>query len=136
MEYVLKACAVITIFYLCYKLFLQRDTFFQSNRWFLLIGLIAAFVLPFVVIPIYIEYTSIDVSNLTFENTITNSVNPGLELIDFVMIAYGLGVAFFFTRFLIQVTSLALVIIRNKKDNHGKYIYVKTHADISPFSFF
>ena len=57
MEYLLKASAVLIIFYLCYKVFLQRDTFFQSNRWFLLIGFFVALCIPYVAIPIYVEYT-------------------------------------------------------------------------------
>ena len=59
MEYSLKASAVIALFYICYKIFLQRETFFESNRWFLLIGLITAFTIPMIVIPIYVTQTSI-----------------------------------------------------------------------------
>ena len=135
MEYLLKASAVIAVFYMFYKLLLQRDTFFRCNRWFLLVGLLVSLTIPMVVIPIYIEYIPVDVSNFTFENA-TNPANSGLEMSDYVMIVYGLGVTFFFTRFLIQVTSLALVIMRHKKDKRGKYTYVKTQANISPFSFF
>ena len=135
MEYLLKASAVIAVFYMFYKLLLQRDTFFRCNRWFLLVGLLVSLTIPMVVIPIYIEYIPVDVSNFTFENA-TNPANSGLEISDYVMIVYGLGVTFFFTRFLIQVTSLALVIMRHKKDKRGKYTYVKTQANISPFSFF
>ena len=54
MEYLIKASVVVAIFYCCYNLFLQRDTFFQSNRWFFIIGLITAILIPLVVIPIYI----------------------------------------------------------------------------------
>lgn len=137
MEYLIKASAIIAVFYMVYKLLLQRDTFFQSNRWFLLAGLLVALTIPMVVIPIYIEYTPIDTSNFTFENAaIAHPVNTGLELIDYAMITYGLGVAFFFTRFIIQITSLALVILKNKKEERAKYTYVKTQTDLSPFSFF
>ena len=36
---------------LCYKLLFSKETFFESNRWFLLAGLISACILPLVVIP-------------------------------------------------------------------------------------
>ena len=66
MEILLKASAVTALFYLCYKLFLQRETFFESNRWFLLSGLVLSVCVPFLVIPIYIE--SIPVSNFVIAN--------------------------------------------------------------------
>ena len=53
MEYLLKVSAVVAIFYVSYKLFLQRDTFFEQNRWFLLLGLMTSFLVPFFVIPVY-----------------------------------------------------------------------------------
>ncbi|WP_298344998.1 M56 family metallopeptidase [uncultured Algibacter sp.] len=136
MEYLIKASAVVAIFYLFYKVFLQRDTFFQYNRCFLLIGLLVALCIPMVVIPIYIEYTPIDVSHLTFNEVSNTPTKTGLDIFDYVMIAYVLGVTFFSIRFLIQIASLAKVIIKNKKDIRNKYIYVETNADISPFSFF
>ena len=55
MEYLLKATAITALFYLCYVLFLKQDTFFESNRWFLLSGLFAMVCLPWVIIPVYVE---------------------------------------------------------------------------------
>ncbi|PWH83090.1 hypothetical protein DIS18_00610 [Algibacter marinivivus] len=136
MEYLIKASGVIAVFYLFYKLLLERDTFFKSNRWFLLVGLLIAIIVPSIVIPVYIEYTPIDVSELTFENVATAPANSGLEFWDYVIIAYALGVVFFFGRFFVQMSSLLLLIFKNKKEKQGKYTYVKTKTDISPFSFF
>ncbi len=136
MEYLIKASAVVAIFYVFYKLLLQRDTFFQSNRWFLLIGLLVALYIPMIVIPIYIEYTPIDVSHLTFSEVANTPAKTGLDFMGYAMITYVLGIAFFSIRFLIQIFSLAMLIIKNKKEKHGGYIYVKTNADVSPFSFF
>lgn len=137
MEYLIKVSTVITIFYVFYKLLLQRETFFQSNRWFLLIGLLVALCVPVMVIPNYIEYTPTDVSsNLTFSKVSNTPAKTGLDFMDYAMITYVLGIAFFSIRFLIQVFSLAMLIIKNKKEKRGKYIYVKTNSDISPFSFF
>lgn len=136
MEYLIKASGVIAVFYLFYKLLLERDTFFKSNRWFLLVGLLIAVITPSIVIPVYIEYTPIDISELTFENVATTPANSGLEFWDYVTMAYALGVVFFFGRFFVQMSSLLLLIFKNKKEKQGKYTYVKTKADISPFSFF
>ena len=76
MEYFIKASAVLGIFYICYKLFLQRETFFNANRWFLLAGLTIASVLPLLVIPIYVVYSAIAIPNaLLTDSTLTQSTN-------------------------------------------------------------
>jgi bla regulator protein BlaR1 len=137
MEYLFKTSAVIAIFYLSYKLFLERDTFFESNRWFLLLGLVTAFILPFMVIPIYVESTSIDLSNYVFNTQVDsqNAVKP-FDVMTYLPVVYGLGVAFFSIRFIIQFISLAFVIIKNKSEIKGKFQYIKTTHNVSPFSFF
>ena len=72
MEYLIKVSAILILFYTCYKLFLNRETFFESNRSFLLIGLITAFVLPLLVIPKYIEVEPI-ITEIAFAISDTNS---------------------------------------------------------------
>ncbi len=138
MEYLIKVSAIIAIFYLCYNLFLKRDTFFESNRWFFIIGLITAILIPLVVIPIYItvqpqEFIYSGSNNLTSlsETTVTpfnwNAV---------ITTIYFLGVSIFAVRLLIQIYSLVSLIIRNRKQRSGKFIYVEVEDNISPFSFF
>ena len=46
MEYLLKEAAVLTLFYGVYKIFLERETFFQSIRAYLLLGLVSSLLLP------------------------------------------------------------------------------------------
>ncbi len=138
MEYLLKTSAVIVVFYLCYKLFLQRDTFFQSNRWFLLIGLITAFLLPFVVIPIYIERTPILLDAYVFNDVTSLNAKPeqSVTFLQLFYAGYLLGVVFFSIRFLIQLFSLAKMIFLNDSEKPDQHTYIKTNSEISPFSFF
>ena len=137
MEYLLKASAVVAIFYVSYKLFLQRETFFGQNRWFLLMGLITAFLLPFLVIPIYIEANPLDFSNYVFETAPTSkNIEKPFSILNYLPLAYGLGVLFFSVRFLMQFTSLVLVIFKNKAEKIGGFTYIKTANKLSPFSFF
>ncbi|MBP0905728.1 M56 family metallopeptidase [Mariniflexile gromovii] len=137
MEYLLKVSAVVVIFYLSYKIFLQRETFFEQNRWFLLMGLITAFLLPFLVIPVYVEATPVDFSNYIFETAITveNPEKP-FNILDYLPVVYGLGVLFFSVRFLVQFTSLTLVIFKNKAEKISGFRYIITAHKVSPFSFF
>ncbi|WP_052143746.1 M56 family metallopeptidase [Wocania ichthyoenteri] len=138
MEYLLKASAVIAIFYVCYKLFLQRDTFFQSNRWFLLIGLITAFTLPFVVIPIYIEYTPMPIENFVINDAsaLVEVDEEPFNLWQYAFIVYIIGVIVFSIWFLIQLGSLALLILKNKKHKQNGFTFIETQNETPPFSFF
>ncbi|MDU8886045.1 M56 family metallopeptidase [Yeosuana sp. MJ-SS3] len=138
MEYLLKASAIIAIFYICYKVFLQKETFFQSNRWFLLLGLIIAFVFPFIVIPIYIEAPINNLENIVFENaTITSESENTFDILQLVFWIYILGGSFFLGRFLIQIFSLRKLLLKTTLlEKNDKYVFLKTNEDITPFSFF
>src|SRR5690606_24822034 len=126
MEYLLKVSAVIIIFYGIYKLFLQRDTFFESNRWFLLMGLIPSLLLPFVVIPIYVEYVrSLFTISLTENVTLDNHEKP-FNILDYLPFVYGLGVVFFSGRFLILLLSLIKIIYKNKSFQKDGFIFIET----------
>ncbi|WP_299556519.1 M56 family metallopeptidase [Seonamhaeicola sp.] len=137
MEYLLKASAVVVIFYACYKLFLQRDTFFESNRGFLLTGLVSAFLIPLIVIPVYIERTPVVLDNLIFDNAVVaQPIESSVNLIDIAAYVYFIGAVFFLGKFLVQLVSLALLLVQNKSTKFGRYRYVKTSNSTSPFSFF
>tara|TARA_R110000868_G_scaffold410923_3_gene700947 strand:- start:5326 stop:7383 length:2058 start_codon:yes stop_codon:yes gene_type:complete len=137
MEYLLKVSAIVAIFYVCYKLFLQRDTFFEHNRWFLLFGLVTSFLVPFFVIPNYIEYVPTEIAILSYENiSVTNETEKAFNILDYFPLIYGLGVLCFLIRFLIQLSSLSVVIFKNENVKDGRYTFVKTNKNISPFSFF
>ncbi|OZV67943.1 M56 family metallopeptidase [Winogradskyella aurantia] len=143
MEYLLKASIVIAIFYLCFSLFLKRETFFNHNRWFLLIGVFTALVLPLVVITVEIpiESSPVPYSSLALEQS-TNLVDtPSTDKAEFewqsvVPIIYYLGLVIFLLKFLFQFGSLALLLISHPKRKDGIYTYVIIKNKISPFSFF
>ena len=136
MEYLLKVSVLLAIFHISYKVFLQRDTFFNQNRWFLILGIFTAFTLPFLVIPIYIEYTPVDINFNNIPTEVSENIETPLSILDYLPGIYLLGVICFSIRFLIQLISLGLLISKSKKEKHGKYTYIKTEKNISPFSFF
>jgi bla regulator protein blaR1 len=136
MEYLLKVTAVVTIFYTIYKLFLQRDTFFESNRWFLIIGLVSSLLIPLLVIPIYIEYTP-TFYNITINGEVsTEVIEKPFNILDYLPLVYGLGVVFFLGRFFIQFFSLAKIIYKNKGVKKDGFVFIETQNNTSPFSFF
>jgi len=138
MEYLLKASAVVAIFYICYKLFLQRETFFESNRWFLLVGLVIAFAVPFIVIPIYITAEPSQLQNIMIsgETTAIASTEDPFDFLQLIAGLYLLGVTFFLGRFILQFGSLGFLLLHNNKSKNGRYTFIKTKSNASPFSFF
>ncbi|MBP1838824.1 M56 family metallopeptidase [Formosa algae] len=136
MDYFLKASAVITIFYVVYMFWLQKETFFNSNRWFLLAGLMVSAILPLIIIPIYIDRAPI-----TYQFTTTSTVNvstaqTSFSWLELGTILYSLGVLFFLIKFIIELFSLKIFISKlNINKQHGYSMAVTTN-EISPFSFF
>ncbi|WP_066220863.1 M56 family metallopeptidase [Formosa haliotis] len=139
MEYLLKASAVLGMFYLIYMLWLQKETFFNSNRWFLLSGLILSAVLPLIIIPIYVaqEPTTLDLSQfITSESTAPEEAISYFSWLNLAIVVYLLGVLFFSIRFIIECISLKTFInSQNIKLDHGFKIS-ETNQEVSPFSFF
>lgn len=138
MEYLLKASAVIVIFYGCYKLLLQRDTFFQSNRWFFLTGLVTAVFIPMVVIPIYVEQTTMPVEPFTFvDNASTNiTTSKSMDVLSILNSLYLLGFIVFTIRFILQIISLIPLLTKSERHKSGRHVFIKTRKNILPFSFF
>ena len=138
MEYFIKSSALIIVFYLCYKVLLQRDTFFNTNRWFLLFGLIISTCLPFIVIPVYIT-KQITTQFVSLNNTAVLESAPIIETINWTSILttiYALGIIFLSIRFMVQLISLMLTISKGSIKKQDGYIFVETENTIAPFSFF
>ena len=140
MEYILKASAVIAIFYVVYKLFLQRETFFQSNRGYLLVGLITALIIPLIVIPIYVEYTPKPVDKL-WSYTLSSEVvepqnNASFDWLSLIGNIYITGALFFFIKLLVELTSLRFLFSSHHYFKKDPYVFIETTKDIPPFSFF
>ena len=139
MEYLIKISAILVLFYLCYKFLLNRETFFESNRLFLLLGLITAFILPLITIPKYIVTELLIIENsFVFNDTISQSivVENSISFITIVTYIYIVGFLFFLGRFLFQFGSLFALLFNSTKQRVASFIYVITKNIISPFSFF
>jgi hypothetical protein len=138
MEYLLKTSVIIFIFYSSYKLFLQRETFFQTNRWYLLAGLIIASLTPFIVIPVYIEHIPTHIESITSldTNMIVSQEANVFNLWQIISYAYGIGVIFFLGKLGIELASLKFLFNKHEYYKHDSFTLVETNDDIPPFSFF
>jgi len=142
MEYLLKASVVITVFYLCYYLLLKKETFFQHNRWFLLIGLIIAIVFPLIVIPVYIPIEPTTLQESVFTTSVNHStltedmVETSLSWKELSSIVYIIGLLIFLIQFIVQFGSLIVLLMKNPKYKDQNFTYIIVKNKISPFSFF
>lgn len=138
MIYLLKASGILILFYLVYQVFLKKETFFRVNRQFLLVGVIAAFACPFIVINNYVEITAIP-----FTTANSSAVNASFEInqplfnwLDLIYTVYGIGMLILGLKFILQILAIRKVIASNKIIKKEGYVYVETDKDIAPFSFF
>ncbi|RNC86723.1 MAG: hypothetical protein ED556_04700 [Winogradskyella sp.] len=140
MEYLIKSSAVLLIFYISYRAFLQRETFFQSNRLYLLLGLFLSVVVPFIVIPIYVEYTPNSSEYVPILNSAVTVNTPtsvsSFDWTQLISIIYGLGVIVFSTKFLLELSSLKLLFSKYRYYKNDSLNFIETEDDIPPFSFF
>ena len=137
MDYLLKASAILAIFYLFYRVVLHRETFFQSNRIFLLTGIIASLTLPLIVIPIYVAQTVAPIQDFVIAQTSGVSETPlTINWIQIIVFGYLAGILFFGTKFFLSLLSLVKILISSKKEKVGSFYFIKSKNNDSPFSFF
>ncbi|WP_159949249.1 M56 family metallopeptidase [Polaribacter septentrionalilitoris] len=140
MEYFFKASLITAILYLFYKIVLQNDTFFQFNRIFLFVGVFAIFLIPFITIPIYIEYTPEFTTNSFAETSFipitTEHIEQPFQIINYIPSIYLLGVLGFSIRLVLQFVSLIRVTKQNISIKQDGFTIIKTNENILPFSFF
>ncbi|WP_066510026.1 M56 family metallopeptidase [Rufibacter sp. DG15C] len=77
MEYLLKVSLVMAVGFLFYKLVLQQESFFATNRFYLLCCLVLAFAFPFVNMPQLVKNQGV-VSSLFQEKETVTETTPGV----------------------------------------------------------
>ncbi len=142
----LHSSLCLILMYLVYWVFLKNDTYFISNRVYLLFAIISSVLIP--ALPIqYTVLTEVVNSNLITEiepsykalqpninsNIQTTHALNWLEILFFIYIS---GAVILFSRLLFQTTRLLFLVVRNKKKIlDGLHIVVTEKYDL-PFSFF
>mgnify|MGYP003574954634 CR=1 FL=1 len=150
--YMVKASGLLAVFFTAYYIFLRKETFFNSNRWFLLLGLITTAVLPFISYTkvIWIEAAPkqqamqpqvIDISQILALQDAMAASQAKAEAIsinwyDVLAGIYIAGALFFLIRFIFNFISLRKVIKGQPAIKEGKFTFIDTPNIESPFSFF
>ncbi|TRX37599.1 M56 family metallopeptidase [Flavobacterium restrictum] len=137
--FLLKSSGLMVLFYLAYHFLLRKDTFFSSNRWFLLAGLFTSVCLPMVV---FTKIVWINPTHFTSNwSKIPVSIAPKNDSFDLnwfwiLGICYSLGIVFLILQFGKEFYSLQRVLKGKTRQQQADYILIDLDENIAPFSYF
>ena len=137
--YLIKSSGLIAMFYLAYFALLRKETFFTSNRWFLLAGLITSVILPLVVFTkiVWIDPipTAFDWSKIPVTNTVESEVFEINWYLVFTTV-YSSGILAFLMKFAFDFHSLSNVLKGKTIQQRAEFKLIDINENVSPFSYF
>jgi len=138
--YIAKSTGLILLFYCAYYFLLRKETFFTSNRWFLLTGLITSVVLPLVVYTKVIWVNPDPVTNLDLPNVVLNqnTENNLLEInwIYITLFVYSIGLLTLLIKFAMDYYNLNSILKGKKIHQQADFKFIDINENIAPFSYF
>ncbi|HLP64852.1 M56 family metallopeptidase [Flavobacterium sp.] len=142
--YFIKSSALITLFFLVYHLLLRKETFFNTNRWFLLMGLVVSAVLPLFFIKkiVYIESTPMNWDQLVqlpqSSSTVVSQTAEATPINWFQVGFWVYGIVALLLLIKVIYNSFSLFKTLHKRTIHKteNFSLVDVEEDIAPFSFF
>ena len=141
--YLIKVNASIILFYLCYKLLFQRDTFWMLRRTYLMVSVLFSFIYPLFSIegwlkkqePIMSAISSIQLDELVISPSGVR--NLGLFTVENVLWAvFGLVALFMTFHILIQFYTIVRRRLKGTKTSLMHIPIIRIDEKITPFSFF
>ncbi|NRB84139.1 MAG: M56 family metallopeptidase [Winogradskyella sp.] len=141
--YLLKFSACLLALWVLYVLFLERQKMHRFKRFYLLGSFVMALIIPMFTITEYIEPVvknfEITPLYLPIEASVIEPVteeNPIVDLTTVLWLIYGLGVAVFSIRFVMNLRRLYNSISKNSKIQNKNFIYILLNKYRIPHSFF
>ena len=142
--YLLKSSGLIAVFYLSYHFLVRKETFFNSNRWFLITGLFTSLLLPLFSIKkiIYIERPKISVEDLVAYSKLSSTTVkeiPAVEVLDwmqFIWVGYILIASLLIIKIVLNILSLYRMLYKQQVAKKENFTLVDINENIAPFSFF
>lgn len=140
--YLLKVNIAIALFYIFYRLFFARDTFWKIRRLYLTITMIVSFMYPFFSIENWMQsqkpiQTIVSTYNVLPEYTVNaQQTVSNFNWMELLLYIYLLVVAGFLLRLFVQLISILKIKLKSDKSIvQGVEVNVVAEK-ISPFSFF
>lgn len=137
--YLLKSAALIGAFYLGYQLLLRNETFFRTNRWYLIGGLVTAAILPAITFEkvVFVARESAPVYDLAVEVPVTAVAPPAeIDYLTIVFLFYFIGFAVFALKFVADCFSVYRLLRGRESANDSGLKLIDVSENIAPFSFF
>ncbi|MBF4516038.1 M56 family metallopeptidase [Flavobacterium sp. ANB] len=138
--FIAKSSGLLVLFYFAYYFLLRKETFFNSNRWFLLIGLVTSVALPFLVYTkiVWVDPTplpTLNYSHAYIPQTIQEeSFEVNWNLVSLAI--YAIGFSAFMIKFALDFYSLNSVLKGKKVQQQADFKFVDINENIAPFSYF
>ncbi|MBF6607779.1 MAG: M56 family peptidase [Flavobacterium sp.] len=136
--YIMKSAALMAVFIIAYYALLRNETFFRSNRGFLLGGLITSVILPLVTFDriVWVEASTTTYEPVSFDAAVPLAETASFDW-DFLVIAiYLTGFAICLLKFLIELWALHKMLANKQVICESGFKFVDVPGNISPFSWF
>jgi len=143
--YIIETALIWFVFYILYHIFFRKETFFLSNRIFLLSSLILGLVLPLININLNLNQNEtlvfvIEQISITDSNTIKDIAQPAslfqeFNLVYLILFAYFIGILFMTLRFLHGLNKIYKLYRIGTKHRLADHILVIIPEEVNPFSF-
>lgn len=141
--YIIKVNLSIILFYLCYKLFFQRDTFWMIRRIYLLASVLFSFLYPFMSMGNWLkkqEPIMTAIASIQLDEFIITPDGVGKESIftleNMLWGIFGLIALLIFFRICIQLFSIIKRRLKGSKEELQGVDIIRMEEKITPFSFF
>ncbi|WP_300566483.1 M56 family metallopeptidase [Flavobacterium sp.] len=139
--YFLKASALLAVYFLAYHFLLRKETFFTTNRWFLLAGMITSGVMPLLFIKkiVTVEEPTVSVDELVqYAGNSAVQIQEAATIDWFQVTAFGYAIiaTLLFAKILMHLASLFKLLHKKEVVKKERFSLVDLNENIAPFSFF
>lgn len=143
-NYLIESSVCLILFYAVYFFFLRHDTFFQRNRFYLLLSSFLAMVIPLLefnltpkssqqIITVTLENISVSATNV--EQTLETTVTSTWSIATILLVVYVLMALLMVVRFIWRMTKLMRIIRNSEVQIRMDYKLINTQGELPTFSF-
>ncbi|MFC2167813.1 M56 family metallopeptidase [Acidobacteriota bacterium] len=131
--YLLESSACLALFYVGFRLFLRKETYFKLNRIYLVCSLFGSLILPAFKItsPFFAVQASVPTSFVSSAPVPVKTLGIG----EILLFLYAIGAGVFLVRFIFHMIRLNLIVKTYKMTRINGVKIVSVERDFSPFSF-
>jgi len=141
LSYLLKSGVCLAVFYLFYKLLLEKEPIHFFKRIYLLGGLVLAFAIPLITFTTVVEVEPVEyipyiISEIPVDQQTTAEITPINYWPIILWTVYGFGVVVFGLKFFINLLQIGIKVRRNTKKKVNQFTHVLLQNLTTPHTFF